>query len=487
MSDISEPKSANMNTLQRIIKNTGVFFAAQVVTYLIAFLYTIYTAQYLGAEGFGILTSGLAFTLIFGTFADLGLSPLTVREVSRDKSLHSRYTGNIILIKLLLSIVTFVFMVAIINIQTNAPLMIGVVYILALWVVVNSFSQLFYSVFQAYEKMEYQSISSIINSVILLLGVIYGVHLGLGVLWFAFIYLLASTVVLVYCSYIYLTKFKKPIFEADWQFWKLTIVAALPLSIASIFSIIAFRVDTVLLSIIQGPTAVGWYGAAYKLIESLMFVPMVYTSAIFPVLSNFHISSQESLKLLYKKSVKYLTMLGLPIAAGTTIFAQNIIIFLYGSSYYPAVIALQILIWTIPFLFLTYIFSTLFISINKQNVILKITFIAMIFNVIANLLLIPKYSYIAAASLTVLTELLGAVLCLRYLSKYVCPIQFRTIFKPVLATSIMSLFLIMVPLNIYISIVLAAFIYLGLLISLKAFSPDDYEFIKKLSPKEMLK
>ena len=487
MSDTSQLESTSMSTLQRIVKNTGVFFIAQVVTYLIAFLYTIYSAQYLGAEGFGILTSGLAFTLIFGTFADLGLSPLIVREVSREKSLHSMYTGSILLIKFILSFAILVLMMGIVHLQTHEPVMIHVVYILALWVVVNSFSQLFYSVFQAYEKMEYQSISSIINSVILLLGVIYGIYASLGVLWFAFSYLLASVVVLVYCTCIYLTNFKKPVFKIDWPFWKLTIMAALPLSIASIFSIIAFRVDTVLLSIIQGPTEVGWYSAAYKLIESLMFVPMVYTSAIFPVLSNFHISSQESLKLLYRKSVKYMTMLSLPVAAGTTIFAPNIIIFLYGSSYYPAVMALQILIWTIPFLFLTYIFSTLLISINKQNVILKITFIAMVFNVIANLLLIPIYGYTAAALLTVLTELTGTVLCLHYLSHHVCSLQFKTIFKPVLATIILSLFLIMAPLNIYISIIIGALIYLGLLISLKAFSPDDYEFIKRINPFEMLK
>lgn len=476
-----------MNTLQRIIKNTGVFFVAQVVTYFIAFLYTVYTIKYLGAEGFGVLTSGLAFTLIFGVIADLGLSPLTVREVSRDKSLHPRYTGNILLIKLFLSTITFVSMAVIINIQTNSQVMIQVVYILALWVVVNSFTQLFYSVFQAYEKMEYQSISSIINSIVLLLGVFYGTSVGLDVLWFAFLYLLASMIVLVYCSFIYLTRFKKPIFEVNWPFWKLNIMAAVPLSIASIFSIIAFRIDAVLLSVIQGPVAVGWYGAAYKLIECLMFIPMVYTSAIFPVLSNYHVSSKDSLELLYKKSIQYLTMLGLPIAAATTIYAQNIIISLYNSSFYPTVIALQILIWTIPFIFLTYVFSTLFISINKQNVMLKITFIAMIFNITANILLIPKYSYIAAASTTVLTELLGVVLCLHYLSKYVCSIQFKVILKPVLATSIMSLFLIVTPLNMYLSIILAAFIYLGLLIFFKAFSQDDYDLIKRFSPRGMLK
>ena len=54
----------------------------------------MYTARYLGAEGFGILSFALAFTGIFGVFTNLGLSTLTVREVARDKSLASKYLGN---------------------------------------------------------------------------------------------------------------------------------------------------------------------------------------------------------------------------------------------------------------------------------------------------------------------------------------------------------------------------------------------------------
>ncbi|MDI3550648.1 MAG: hypothetical protein PWQ15_1751 [Methanobacterium sp.] len=82
-----------MNTLQRIVKNTSVFFIAQVITYIIAFFYTINMARYLGAEGFGILTFGLSLVMILGITADLGLSPLVVREVSRNKSLTSQYAS----------------------------------------------------------------------------------------------------------------------------------------------------------------------------------------------------------------------------------------------------------------------------------------------------------------------------------------------------------------------------------------------------------
>jgi len=106
-----------MNTFKRIVKNTGVFFVAQVITYIIAFFYTINMARYLGAEAFGILTFGLSFVLILGISADLGLSSLVVREVSRNKSLTSKYAGNFLIIKIFLSIASVISMMLIINIQ----------------------------------------------------------------------------------------------------------------------------------------------------------------------------------------------------------------------------------------------------------------------------------------------------------------------------------------------------------------------------------
>lgn len=76
-----------MNTIQRIAKHTGVLLVSQIASYILGFFFVMYTARYLGAEGFGILSFALAFTGIFGVFADLGLRQLTVREVARDKTL----------------------------------------------------------------------------------------------------------------------------------------------------------------------------------------------------------------------------------------------------------------------------------------------------------------------------------------------------------------------------------------------------------------
>jgi len=60
-----------MNTVQRIAKNTGVLLFAQIASYILGFFFIMYTARYLGAAGFGILSFAIAFTGIFGVFSTI--------------------------------------------------------------------------------------------------------------------------------------------------------------------------------------------------------------------------------------------------------------------------------------------------------------------------------------------------------------------------------------------------------------------------------
>ncbi len=473
-----------MNTVKRIFKNTSILFTAQIVNYILAFFYTIYLARYLGVSDFGILTFGISFTTIMGVTADLGLSILAVREIARDKSISSSYTGNLIVIKLVLSSITMGLIALFMNLFNYTTQTIQVVYLLGLWMVFTSFTQLFYSVFQAYEKMEYQSIGTILYSILLFSGVFYGILSNFSIQWFALIYLIVSGVVLFYTIFIYLARFPRPNLQVNWNFWKSKLTLALPLSIASIFSTIAFRVDTVLLSLFQGYIVVGLYTAPYKIIEVLLFIPSVYSAVIFPVLSRFHVSSKESFQLIYVKSIKYMIILGLPIAAGVTILSQDIILLLYQSAFSGSVMALQILIWTVPLLLLTTSFGIILISMNKQVLAIRLTFIYMVFNIGVNLVVIPQFSYLGAAVVTVLTELVNFIMLFYYLSKFICKVPLhKLIWKPAIATIIMSLFMISVHLNIFIMVLLATAIYFALIILFKTFSKGDRDIIRKLVEK----
>ena len=407
-----------MNTVQRIAKNTGVLLVSRIASYILGFFYVMYTARYLGAEEFGTLSFALAFTGIFGVFSDLGLQQLTVREVARDKSLAGKYLGNIAVMKLILVITTYALIALTINLLGYPEQTIKVVYLVALSVIFNAFSRMFYSIFQAYEKMEYQSAGQILNSTLMLAGVLFAISQGFSVVGFASIYFIVSAVVLGYSFVVCTWKFVLPKIEVDLSFWKPTIKEALPFGLSGIFVVIYFYIDSVMLSLMKGNEVVGWYNAAYRFVYVLLFLPAAYCSSIYPIMSRFYKTSKDSLRFSYEKSLKYILIIAFPIAIGITFFADKIILLIFKEEFAPSIPALQILIWAVFFSYLAHVTVYTLNSINRQIIYTKITFLAMVLNVVLNVIFIPLFSFIGASLTTLFTEFIGLSLMFYYLKRY---------------------------------------------------------------------
>ncbi|HUV45501.1 MAG TPA: flippase [Dehalococcoidia bacterium] len=485
-----------MSTVQRVAKNTTVLLAAQIASYLLAFFYMMYTARYLGATGFGILSFALAFTGIFAVFGDLGLRPLTVREVARDKSLAQKYLANVSLMKIILVAVTFGLIALTINLMGYPEEKIKVVYFLALFVIFQAFTQMFYSIFQAFERMEFQAIGQMLNAALILGGVIFVIKYGFSVVGFASLYAIASAIVLVYSFAVMKLKFSNlalaspaKAIEFDWGFWRPTLKEALPFGLTMFFATIFYWIDTVMLSFMKGDAVVGWYNAAYRMVLVLLFIPAAWDSAIFPVMSKFYITSLDSLRLSFEKSVKYLTMLGIPIGLGTTLLAQRFILQIFGTEYMPSVIALQILIWSVVITYVCGSVGTLLQTTNNQVVFAKIVGVCTFISVVLNLIFIPKYSYIAASIIAVLTTLISVILqCIASLQIGLNLISRKflsSLGKVVFASILMGISInYLRNMTLILLIPLAASIYFITIFILRFFNKEDILIIRQLINKE---
>ena len=474
-----------MSTVRRIAKNTGVMFIAQIMTYVLGFFITMYTARYLSAEGFGILSLALSITAIFGIFVDMGLSALMVRDIARDKSLSDKYISNTFLMKIILSILTFGLIILTVNIIGYNETVRNVVYIITISIIINAFGAVLTAIFQANEKMEYISVSTILNSVLMLLGTLIGIHYGFTVLYFASLYVLASSLSFIYVIIIYLMKFTLPKIKIDLSLWKPILKEAWPFGITGLSGMLYTYADSIMLSILQGNEVVGWYSAAYRLMLIVLIIPNAVNTAIFPVMSKLYTSSRDSLSLMYEKYFKYMVILGIPTGAGTTLLADKIILLIFGQGYIQSILALQILIWTVVLTFIGAAFVQLLQSINKQLIITKISVICLIINIILNLILIPHYSYIGASFATLVTEiiLVGYILLISYKLGY--GISFKTITndssKVLVATAIMSIFVwYSKSLNLFLLILIAILIYFATLYLVNGIDDDDIFLIKEI-------
>lgn len=469
-----------MNVVRKVAKNTSILFVSQSMSYILVFLYTFFSARYLGPENFGILSFAIAFASIFGIFTDLGLSTLTVRNVSRELKQSNKYLNNVGIFRIIISGAAFFLVILIVNTLNYPEITKNVVYLIYFYVIFNNLSNLIYSIFQAHKKIEYQAVGQIINNVGIFFGVLLSIYLNLNVLGFGVIYLISAIIVFFYITIIYINKFNKPRPEFDWGFLKPLILEAIPLSISLIFLSLVFRVDTVILSIFKGEIAVGYYSAAYRLLEALLIIPTVFNTSIYPFVSEYFISKAHSLCFIYKKSFEYLFIISIPIAVGGFLLSDKVILLIYGAQYNTSITIFSILILVTPIIFLTYIYGFLYSAINKQDLFLKISGLCLLINVTLNLILIPKFSYIGAAVVTLLTEIVSFSLGFHYMSKLICPIRLKNIItKPLIASLIMALVIWKIS-NFIIIIGVAPFVYFLILFLLKTFDKEDFDLVKKI-------
>jgi O-antigen/teichoic acid export membrane protein len=471
-----------MTTVRTIAKNTTVLFIATIISYILGFFINIYIARYLGAEGFGILSLALALTGIFAIFTELGLNTLTIRDIARDKSLKDNYVTNTAIIKVFLSFLTFGLIILTVNIIGYNSEVAYVIYIITVSIILGAFTSIFNSIFQALQKMEYMSIGNILNAVLLFAGVLWGIYFKLDIFFFAAIYLIANSLVLIYSFLVYIWKFSIPQININLSLWKPKLKEALPFGITNIFGSIYYWIDSVMLSIMVGNEVVGWYNAAYRLMFVFLSVYAVYMSSMFPVMSKFFKTSEEFLKLSYELSFKYLLIISIPIAVGTTLVADKVILLIYGNEFIPAILTLQILIWTIPFLFINGLSGNLLNSINKQVTIMKVTSIAAVINIILNLALIPRFSLIGSSVATVFTELVLLVILTHLLLK-TDYLDWKAVIKVIpsilISNIIMIVFIIYLrDINLLELILMASIIYIIAIFLTKTIDKRDISIIK---------
>lgn len=474
-----------MNTAQRIAKNAGVLLASQVVSYVFSFFYVMYTARYLGAEGYGVLSFAIAFTGIFGVFSDLGISPLIVREIARDESLAVKYVGNIIVIKIFLVMITFGLIALTINILDYPSQTIKVVYLIALSVIIGSISNIFNSVFQAYEGMEYVSVGRVLSSSFMLIGAFFAINFGFDIVGFASIYCVTSLIFLGYSFVICAWKYVSLEIEADFSFWNSTIREALPFGLTSVSGMIYTYIDSIMLSLMKGDEVVGWYSAAYRLVLCLLFIPSIINTVVFPSMSRFYYSSENSLKFMCEKYFKYMIIVAIPIGVGTLLLADRVILLIFGDGYVQSIIALRILIWSLVITFIGSAYMQLHGSINRQIIVAKVSGICVAVNIILNLLLIPKFSYIGASVATVITEFILVMVILISAYKMGYGIQNKKLIKIIFNVFTSSLImcgyiLYFCNLDSLILILSAILLYFIALYIIGGFDKDDVNLFKQV-------
>ncbi len=479
----------------------------------------------LGPEGAGIYYYA---AFIFGWFdilTNFGLNVFLTRDVARDRSRAWRLLYNTSALRLALMLAGVALLAGFLAARQSLPgsdpltseAVIAIV-LLYIGLLPNSLSTGLSALFYAFEKAE---VPAAITTVATINKAAFGVlalALGFGVIGLAGVSIITNAVTLVVLAWsargiVALTP-RPPLpegegekiqslhdagvgahggaplpdhrtYKPDIKLMRGMIGQSWPLMLNHFLATIFFQVDVVIIEAIHGARMVGQYSVAYKWVAALNVIPAFFTMALLPVMSRQAHEDRAALRRNYRLAIKLLVSTALPLAVVFTFMAYILTGILGGAEYLPdGAIATQLMIWSIPIGWMNSLTQYVLIALDLQRRITWAFFIAVTFNIVANLIFIPEYGYRAAALATIASEavlLIPFALLLRGAMGSVG--WLGIVAKPLAATAVMvAVFLIGWDAQPALTLVIGGLVYPAALLALRPLDADEWARLLPLLP-----
>ena len=375
---------------------------------------TAVCVRVMGLAEFGVMTASLALAAIVGGLVSLGTFEFSIREVARDRSQSARFFSNLFPFRAATSLLGLGLVVLIglaLGYRGGDLLALALAACYGFLLNLTEYCRTFY---RAFELMRYEAVSIIVEKVLVISAgtalllvqpraawVLGGMALGMLLTLLGNMRWLTAR----------LTSVRRDLIDGDFFRWALP--QALPLGLASIFVLLYFHTDTVMLEAIHGKEVTGQYGLAFRVLEALILLPAIIVAVLLPRLSSlFSEAEAAGFRRLMQRGLGSMAAISLAVAVAVTVAAPLIIRLLEPDpAAAPAVGALRILIWTFPFSSANFLLSTALTATDDQKALAWILGAAAAFNIALNGVLIPVYSLYGACIATLFTQLgiLGAM------------------------------------------------------------------------------
>lgn len=380
-------------------------------------MYLYYLAKKLGVFDFGLYTTAITYFVFTSSLVDFGISRFLMREISQKK-----YKINDLLLSILTIRISIILLILVIFITLSfkfdsEPRRIYLILIAIIITIPQALALSIDSIFIASMRFKLSSISSLLATMITIILGILLIHNGfrsLGALFALGVgQLVYATILLAF----YLRKNKIFFKSMNIDLIKNAVNNSIYYSIIGAIGLLYFKIDTLLLSYIKGPVEVGVYSVAYRFFETSSIIPSSVAIVLFPRLSKMHNSSPSQIKTTILSITKLMTFVSLLVFL-SMYFVVPKIIDIFLNDYSLSTNVIKILAFSIPFMFIHIPLAQALLSSKKFiKIVVGFSIIPLAFNIIMNLLLIPKYGYIASAWITVFSDIISLIVLIYFINR----------------------------------------------------------------------
>ncbi len=421
---------------KKVYSNTLAQIAGKVATALISIFLIKILTNYLDVAGYGLYSKVYNYLSIFSVIADLGLYTITVREISEHKNNHEKVqsiVGNILTLRTFFGGVIIFLSLAIGFLLPgyNSPMAMAGILITGVFTLFGLMNSSVMSLLQAHLKTEFSFVSTTAGKVINFLSVLLIVFVLLpkglmssdpNLQFWGFVAILLAgllgNIVMTGLLYFYARRIEPIKFRFNPVYMTHILRTSLPYGIALFLNVIYFKVDIILLSILEpratADISIALYVVPMKIVEVGMMFGTLFLNSMLPLFTqSIQKVDKEELFGYVAKAYKILLIFGVGIASFLFMNDANVISFIATREYiehakylYTSLDAMQIVVFIFLFYFLSSLFTYLLIAHDEQKKLLKINFIITIANLVGNLALIPFYSFVGSAWVTLVCQIL---------------------------------------------------------------------------------
>jgi O-antigen/teichoic acid export membrane protein len=392
-------------------------YANQAVIIIATILVNFMVIAFLGPYQFGIYSTVLAYASFFSILTySSGIDELAIKDLAKiSVSKHSRdvYLSTIFLVRLALGLIACCLSII-------GSILLGYDRTIVTLIAIFSLSMLFSfhrrnSLFLVHQIAREQRLGPelimLVATISLLALKLVLIRIGSQLDWFV----ISDLTLIVGLSLSYwVLALKKRYIRVKLNLFDSKLLLsflkrAYSIALVTFFTMLAMRIDQIMLSKIKGMSSVGIYSLAVQLVEGFNFVPIIASSLLLPIFAR-NIHNKKIMDIILAISFRTAAWASLLIVTVYWLAGETILRFIWGDQYIASLMPLKILAWSEFFVFIGAINWAACISYSYQNHILILTIITTSLNILLNILLIPTYGVTGAAISTCISYGTGLVL-----------------------------------------------------------------------------
>ncbi|MCX6780842.1 MAG: flippase [Candidatus Magasanikbacteria bacterium] len=402
-----------MSSTRLVAKNSMIQLVGKAISTALGVAVVALVTRALLPSGFGQYTKVITFLSFFGIVADLGLTLITAQMISEHGADESKIVRSIFSFRIISSFVFFALAPIAAIFTPYAPLVKFGIALTAFSFFFVSLYQTLIGVFQKHLVMQYPMIAEIGGRIILFGVTSYAVWSGGGLLWF-----LGAVVAGNLANFLLVVIFARRfidfgLFSFDWdraiirEMWH----RSLPIAVSIIFNLIYLKADMLILSFVRPDFEVGLYGAAYRVIDILMMVPVMLMGVILPIATGaWSAGDATRAGRALQKTFDAFMLYAIPVVCGGWLVAPRLMALVAGASFTSAGAPLRILLLAFFAATMSTLFGHFIVALQKQRRVVWVYGTDAVLSLAAYIIFIPLFGMVAAAWATVGSELYAAVM-----------------------------------------------------------------------------